>query len=68
MDATTWARKGAPVGHAVVSDAAALLYYYVGVPKNAAHPNAATLFILESMTREEFCGRVVQVAGAALRP
>jgi len=24
--------------------------------------------LLESMTREEFCGRVVQVAGAALRP
>ena len=24
----------------------------MGVPKNAAHPNAATLFILESMTRE----------------
>jgi ABC-type Fe3+ transport system substrate-binding protein len=52
MDARVWARKGAPVGHAIASDAAALLYYYVGVPKNATHPNAATLFILESLTRE----------------
>jgi ABC-type Fe3+ transport system substrate-binding protein len=52
MDARVWSRKGAPVGHAIVNDAAALLYYYVGVPKNAAHPNAATLFILESLTRE----------------
>ncbi|HZR99854.1 MAG TPA: ABC transporter substrate-binding protein [Chloroflexota bacterium] len=52
MDARVWSRKGAPVSHAILSDAAALLYYYVGVPKNAAHPNAATLFILESLTRE----------------
>ncbi|HLH26753.1 MAG TPA: extracellular solute-binding protein [Chloroflexota bacterium] len=52
MDAEVWSRKGAPVRHAILSDAAALLYYYVGVPKNATHPNAATLFILESLTRE----------------
>jgi ABC-type Fe3+ transport system substrate-binding protein len=52
MDAETWSRKGAPIRHSILSDAAALLYYYVGVPKNAAHPNAATLFILESLTRE----------------
>jgi ABC-type Fe3+ transport system substrate-binding protein len=52
MDARVWSRKGAPVSHTILSDAAALLYYYLGVPKNAAHPNAATLFILESLTRE----------------
>ncbi|HEY7066866.1 MAG TPA: ABC transporter substrate-binding protein [Chloroflexota bacterium] len=51
-DARTWARKGAPIDHAIASDAAAVLYYYMGVPKNSAHPNAATLFILESLTRE----------------
>jgi len=50
--ARTWALKGAPVAATVLNDAAALLYYYMGVPKNSAHPNAATLFILETLTPE----------------
>jgi ABC-type Fe3+ transport system substrate-binding protein len=52
MDARVWSRQGAPIEHAVLSDAAAVVYYYLGVPKNAPHPNAATLFVLESLTRE----------------
>ncbi len=48
--ARIWAQQGAPVRATVMQDAAALVYYYLGVPNNAAHPNAATLFVLEAMT------------------
>jgi ABC-type Fe3+ transport system substrate-binding protein len=35
--------KGAPVGAKIFRDAGILSYWYLGVPTNAAHPNAATL-------------------------
>jgi iron(III) transport system substrate-binding protein len=50
--ARVWSLKGAPVASAIISDAAAILYYYVGVPQHAAHPNAATLFVREALSPE----------------
>ncbi|HLH25762.1 MAG TPA: extracellular solute-binding protein [Chloroflexota bacterium] len=46
------AAKGAPLGHVIPADAALLVYWYVGVPKNAPHPNAAKLFINYMLGRE----------------
>jgi iron(III) transport system substrate-binding protein len=42
--AMVWKNRGAPLDQVVLLDAAQLRYYYMLVPKNAAHPNAATLF------------------------
>jgi ABC-type Fe3+ transport system substrate-binding protein len=44
--------QGAPLAQVVPSDAAAMVHWYMGVPKNAAHPNAAKLFIDYVMSRE----------------
>jgi iron(III) transport system substrate-binding protein len=44
--------KTAPLGFAIPSDAAMLGYWYVGVPKHAAHPNAAKLFADYMLSRE----------------
>jgi iron(III) transport system substrate-binding protein len=52
QDALTWQAKGAPVAHAIPSDAATLAYQYMGVLKNAAHPNAALLWINYMLGRE----------------
>jgi ABC-type Fe3+ transport system substrate-binding protein len=44
----TWVkfkRDGAPVDMTVPSDFAAQRYYYMMIPKNAAHPNAAKLYV-----------------------
>ncbi len=51
-DALRAQAKGAPVAQIVPTDAASLVYWYMGVPKNAAHPNAAKLFINYVMTPE----------------
>ena len=47
-----WMAKGAPIGHVVPSDMG--LYYplYMGVPKNAAHPQAAQLWINFILSQE----------------
>ena len=37
--------KGAPIAWSIPSDAPLLLFWYMGVPKNAAHPNAAQLWV-----------------------
>jgi ABC-type Fe3+ transport system substrate-binding protein len=42
---------GAPIGHVIPSDAALLGYWYMGVPRNATHPNAAKLWINYIMSR-----------------
>ena len=42
--AMVWKARGAPLDQVVLLDAAQLRYYYMIVPKNAAHPNAAMLF------------------------
>lgn len=45
-------RKGAPIVQVPPSDFPALGYFYLGVPKNAVHPNAGTLYALFCMTPE----------------
>ncbi len=51
-DWVTYQKKGAPINHVVPSDFAAQRYYYLGIPKNSVHPNAATLFALFVLTPE----------------
>jgi ABC-type Fe3+ transport system substrate-binding protein len=45
-------RKGAPIVQTPPEDFPVLGYFYVGVPKNAVHPNAGTLYTLFLMTKE----------------
>lgn len=45
-------RKGAPIGHVIPADFAALRFYYMSIPKNAAAPNAAILFVTFLETAE----------------
>jgi ABC-type Fe3+ transport system substrate-binding protein len=52
QDAMQWRDKGAPLAQIMPSDAAQERYYYLGVPKNAQHPNAAELFALFILTPE----------------
>jgi ABC-type Fe3+ transport system substrate-binding protein len=44
--------KGTLIGWSQPTDAGLLGYLYMGVPKNAAHPNAAKLFINYMLSRE----------------
>jgi ABC-type Fe3+ transport system substrate-binding protein len=44
--------KGMPIAQAIPTDAALLFHWYLGVPKNAAHPNAAKLFVDWLLSRE----------------
>ena len=44
--------KGTLIGWTVPTDAALVGYLYMGVPKNAAHPNAAKLWINYMLSRE----------------
>lgn len=46
------ARKGAPIAHVIPGDFAALRYYYFSIPKNAAAPDAAILFVVFLETPE----------------
>jgi ABC-type Fe3+ transport system substrate-binding protein len=39
------AAKGAPLGHVIPEDGATLSFLYAGIPRNAAHPNLAKLFV-----------------------
>ncbi|HEV8021651.1 MAG TPA: extracellular solute-binding protein [Candidatus Lustribacter sp.] len=43
--------KGAPVNFYVPSDAAQIRYYYLAIPKNTPHPNAAVLFVLYMLSQ-----------------
>jgi iron(III) transport system substrate-binding protein len=49
--------KGAPVGHVIPEDAGSVSFGYMGVPRNAAHPNLARLFV--NMVVSEAGQRVV---------
>jgi iron(III) transport system substrate-binding protein len=51
-DALKGQAQGAPLGHVIPSDAAEIAYWYLSVPKNAAHPNAAKLWINYVLGRE----------------
>jgi ABC-type Fe3+ transport system substrate-binding protein len=44
--------KGAPIGFTLAADAPLLLPLYVGVPRNARHPNAAKLWVDYLVSRE----------------
>lgn len=44
--------KGAPVDLLVPTDGAQIRYFYLSIPKNAEHPNAAKLFTVLAMTGE----------------
>ena len=46
------ADKGAPLAQVILQDFVQLRYFYLGVPKHAAQPNAAKLFIAYMMTAE----------------
>ena len=50
--AFVWKKRGAPVEHVLLEDYAQKRFFYLGVPKNAAHPNLAALFIVYGMTEE----------------
>jgi ABC-type Fe3+ transport system substrate-binding protein len=45
-------RKGAPIVQIPPADFPALGYFYIGVPKNAVHPNAGKLYAALMMTPE----------------
>lgn len=45
-------RKGAPIVQIPPADFPALGYFYLGVPKNAPHPNAGKLYAAFMMTKE----------------
>jgi ABC-type Fe3+ transport system substrate-binding protein len=51
-DADDFIKKGAPVAQVVPRDFAVIGYFYLAVPKNAAHPNAAKLFSAYALTPE----------------
>lgn len=52
QDAFVWQEKGAPLDQMIPADAAQKRYYYFTLPKNAANPNAAKLYIAFTMTEE----------------
>jgi ABC-type Fe3+ transport system substrate-binding protein len=47
-----WQKRGAPVAYAIPTDGAQKRYYYLSIPKHAAHPNAAALFTIYLMSKE----------------
>ena len=44
--------QGAPLEHVIASDAAMVRHFYLNIPKNAEHPNAAKLFTTFMLTKE----------------
>lgn len=48
--ARQWAMKGAPIAQALFVDAAVKRHFYLGVPKNSAHPSTAALYSVFLMT------------------
>jgi iron(III) transport system substrate-binding protein len=51
-NALTLQRRGAPIGFTLATDAPLLIPLYVGVPRNARHPNAARLWVDYLLSRE----------------
>ncbi|HWE73319.1 MAG TPA: ABC transporter substrate-binding protein [Stellaceae bacterium] len=51
-DADDLIKKGAPLAQVVPRDFAVLGYFYLSVPTNAPHPNAAKLFVAHALTPE----------------
>jgi len=50
--AVQWAARGAPVAQLLDPTAAIKRQFYLGVPKNSAHKNAAALYAVYMMTKE----------------
>ncbi len=51
-DWVNFQEKGAPINYVVPADFGGFRYYYLAIPKNSAHPAAATLFALFLQTPE----------------
>jgi ABC-type Fe3+ transport system substrate-binding protein len=51
-DANDMREKGAPVNGRIFKDAGILSYWYLAVPNNSAHPNAAALLSAYLLTKE----------------
>ena len=51
-DANDMREKGAPVNGRIFKDAGILSYWYLAVPSNSAHPNAASLLAAFLLTKE----------------
>jgi len=51
-DANDMRQKGAPVNGRIFKDAGILSYWYLAVPSNSAHPNAASLLSAFLLTKE----------------
>lgn len=49
-DADDLIKKGAPLAQVVARDFPVIGYFYLAVPKNAPHPNAAKLFVADALT------------------
>jgi iron(III) transport system substrate-binding protein len=52
FDARRFQAQGAPLDHFIPRDAAIIFHWYMIVPKNAAHPAAAKLFVNYMLGRE----------------
>ncbi len=52
FEAVKWARKGAPLVSVIPTDVGAITYTYMAVPRNAAHPAAAKLWVNYLLSRE----------------
>ena len=44
--------QSAPLEHVIPSDGAMIRHFYLNIPKNAEHPNAAKLFTSFLLTKE----------------
>jgi iron(III) transport system substrate-binding protein len=51
-EAARYRAQGAQIAHVIPRDAAILVYWWLGVPKHAQHPNAAKLWINYLLGRE----------------
>jgi len=51
-DANDMRQKGAPVNGRILKDAGILSYWYLAVPSNSAHPNAAALLAAFLLTKD----------------
>jgi len=51
-DADDLIKKGAPLAQVVARDFPVIGYFYLSVPNNAPHPNAAKLFVAHALTQD----------------
>ena len=51
-DANRLRAEGAPLAHVIPEDAATVLFFYMGVPRTAPHPNLAKLYVNMWLTEE----------------